>query len=157
MTKIVFDTNVLISSTLWDNSVAQKFLFKCIKANVQIFSSQEIIEEYKEILARDFDYEEQETGEIMERALQFLTLVTPSKKVDIVKEDVDDNKIIECAVESNSEYIISYDKHLLKVKEFQGIQIVRPEERLAVDVIYRVTRASDRRERRVPNAMRNFV
>jgi len=56
ITKIVFDTNVLISSTLWDNSVAQKFLFKCVRENVKIFSSQEIIEEYKEILARDFDY-----------------------------------------------------------------------------------------------------
>ncbi|MBU3913249.1 MAG: putative toxin-antitoxin system toxin component, PIN family [Nanoarchaeota archaeon] len=130
ITKIVFDTNVLISSTLWDNSVAQKFLFKCIKENVQIFSSQEIIEEYKEILARDFDYKEQEIGEIFERVLQFLNLVTPSKKVDVVKEDPDDNTIIECALESKAEYIISYDKHLLKLKEFQGIKIVRPEEAL---------------------------
>ena len=55
ITKVVFDTNVLISATLWDNSVAQKFLFRCIQDNIQIFSSQEILEEYKEILARDFD------------------------------------------------------------------------------------------------------
>lgn len=54
--KVVFDTNVLISATLWDDSVAQKFLFKCIRENIQIFSSQEIIEEYKEILARDFKF-----------------------------------------------------------------------------------------------------
>ncbi len=129
-TKMVFDTNVLISATLWDNSVAQKFLFKCIKENIQIFSSPEIIEEYKEILARDFNYKEQEIGEILERVLQFVTLVTPSKKIDIIKEDIDDNKIIECAVKSKAEHIISYDKHLLKLKEFQGIKIVRPEEAL---------------------------
>ena len=128
ITKIVFDTNVLISATLWDNSVAQKFLFKCIKENVQIFSSQEIIEEYKEILARDFDYKEQEIGEILERVLRFVTLVPPNKKVDVIKEDPDDNMIIECAIESKAEHIISYDKHLLKLKEFQGIKIVRPEE-----------------------------
>jgi putative PIN family toxin of toxin-antitoxin system len=101
-----------------------------LKENIPIFSSQEIIEEYKEILARDFDYKEQEIGEILEKILQFLTLVTPSKKIDIVKEDVDDNKIIECALESRAEYIISYDKHLLKLKEFQGIKIVQPEEAL---------------------------
>jgi len=94
-TKIVFDTNVLISATLWDNSVAQKFLFKCIKENIQMFSSQEIIKEYKEILARDFDYKEQEIEEILEKILQFLTLVNPSIKIDAVKEDSDDNKIIE--------------------------------------------------------------
>ena len=125
--RIVFDTNVLISATLWDNSVAQKFLFKCIKENIQIFSSQEIIEEYTKILARDFDYKGQEIEEILERILQFLTLVTPTKRVIVVKDDPDDNKIIECAIESNAEYIISYDKHLLKLKEFQGIKIVRPE------------------------------
>jgi len=130
ITKIVFDTNVLISATLWGNSVAQKFLFKCIRENVQIFSSQEIIEEYKEILARDFDYKEQEIGEILEKVLQFVILVIPSKKIDIIKEDADDNKIIECAVESDAEYIISYDKHLLKLKEYLGIKIVRPEEAL---------------------------
>ena len=130
ITKVVFDTNVLISATLWDNSVAQKFLFKCIRENVQIFSSQEILEEYKEILARDFDYEEQEIGEILERVIQFVTLITPREKVEIIKEDPDDNKIVECAIESNAEYIISYDKHLLKLKEYKGIKIVRPEEAL---------------------------
>ena len=130
--KIVFDTNVLISSTLWDNSVAQKFLFKCIKENVQIFSSQDIIEEYKEILARDFDYEEQKIGEILQRVLRFLTLVTPSQKIDAVKEDPDDNKIIECSLESKSDYIISYDQHLLKLKEYQGIKVTRPEEALGL-------------------------
>ncbi len=50
ITRIVFDTNVLISATLWENSAAQRFLFKCIKENIQIFSSQEIIEEYTKIL-----------------------------------------------------------------------------------------------------------
>jgi len=59
-----------------------------------------------------------------------LTLTTPNRKVDVVKEDADDNKIIECALESKSEYIISYDKHLLKLKEFQGIKIIQPEEAL---------------------------
>ncbi|OGJ16820.1 putative toxin-antitoxin system toxin component, PIN family [Candidatus Pacearchaeota archaeon RBG_13_36_9] len=126
--KIVLDTNVLISSTLWDNSVAQKFLFKCIKENVQIFSSQDIIEEYKEILVRDFNYGEQKIGEILQRVLRFLALVTPSQKIDAVKEDADDNKIIECAVECKANFILSYDNHLLKLKEYQGIKIAKPEE-----------------------------
>ena len=43
-----------------------------------------------------------------------------------VTTDFDDNCIIECAIEAGSDYIISSDKHLLKVREFQGIVIVRP-------------------------------
>ncbi|MDK2907942.1 MAG: uncharacterized protein PWQ87_400 [Candidatus Woesearchaeota archaeon] len=128
ISKVVFDTNVLISATLWDNSVAQKFLFRCIMENIQIFSSKKIIEEYEKVLARDFDYKEEEIGEIIGRILQVVKIVTPKIKVDAVKEDPDDNKIIECALESNAEYIISYDKHLLKLKEYKRIKIVRPEE-----------------------------
>ncbi|MEK6848877.1 MAG: putative toxin-antitoxin system toxin component, PIN family [Nanoarchaeota archaeon] len=130
ITRVVFDTNVLLSATLWEGSVAQKFLFKCINENIQIFSSKEIIEEYTEILKRDFDYNEQEIGKIFERVLQFITLVVPSVKIDIVKDDTDDNKIIECAVEASADYIISYDKHLLNIGEYQGIKIVKPEEAL---------------------------
>ncbi len=126
--KFVFDTNVLISATLWDSSVAQKLLFKLIEANIQIFSSREIIEEYQEILKRDFDYNDKEIEDITEKVLQFVTLVIPGKKIEIVKEDSDDNKIIECAIESKADYILSYDKHLLKLKEYQGVRVIKPEE-----------------------------
>lgn len=129
---VVFDTNVLISATLWDDSVAQKLLFKCMNNHIKIFSSQEIIEEYKRILIRDFDYNEQEVGELLEKILEFLNLVTPSKKVEIIKEDSTDNKIIECALESEAEYIISYNKHLLKLKEYENIKIITPEEALSL-------------------------
>lgn len=52
--KVVFDTNILISSTLWDGSVSQKLLFKLIEQDAVIFSSTGILEEYQRILKRDF-------------------------------------------------------------------------------------------------------
>ena len=126
--KFVFDTNILISSTLWDGSVAQKLLYKLIEQDSVIFSSTEILEEYQKILKRDFDYSNEEVTNIMKKVLQFITIVNPCIKVDAVKDDADDNKIIECALEGEAEYIISYDKHLLNLKEFRGIKIVKPEE-----------------------------
>ena len=126
--KIAVDTNFLISATQWDYSVSNKLLQKLIRNNAEIFTTKEILEEFAEVLKRDFLYTKKETQNLLEKVLQFLTLVNPSKKIDVVKEDADDNKIIECAVESKSEYILSYDQHLLKIKEFQGIKIVKPEE-----------------------------
>jgi len=41
-------------------------------------------------------------------------------------------KFLEAGVEANADYIVSQDNHLLKLKEFQGIRIVKPEEFLAV-------------------------
>ena len=128
--KIAVDTNFLISATQWDYSVSYKLLLKLIRNNDTIFSTKEILDEFAEVLERDFLYSKEDIKSIVEKVLQFLTLVTPSNKIDIVKEDVDDNKIIECAVESKAEYIFSYDKHLLKLKEFQGIKIVWSEEAL---------------------------
>ena len=131
--KFTVDTNFLVSATQWDYSIAHKLLERLLRENHEIFATNEILEEFIEVLKRDFKYSEIESKDITEKVLQFITLVNPSKKIDVVKEDADDNKIIGCAVESGAEYILSYDKHLLNLKEFQGISIVRPEE--ALDLI----------------------
>jgi len=47
---VTFDTNVLLSATLWDGSVAQKLLFDLIRRGIKIYSTTEIISEYQEIL-----------------------------------------------------------------------------------------------------------
>ena len=128
MIKVVLDTNILLSSTLWNNSEAQKLLFKLIRKNVQIYSSVEILSEYQEVLKKDFDYSDKEISYIVEKIFTFTTLIKPKKRVDVVKDDPDDNKIIECAIESSSKNIITYDKHLLNIGEYEGIKIIKPKE-----------------------------
>ena len=125
--RIVLDTNVLISATLWNESVAQKLLFKLLKTDAKIFSSVEILSEYKNVLKRDFGYADDKITLILEKVLSFITLVKPTENVLVVKEDPDDNKIIECALASSSHYIITYDKHLLNIKKFKKIKILKPE------------------------------
>ncbi len=129
---VTFDTNVLLSATLWDGSVAQKLLFDLIRQEIKIYSTAEILSEYQKVLRRDFDFSEEEISEILEKVFAFVTLVKPTIRIKIVKEDTDDNVIVECALESNSKYIITYDKHLLNLKEHQGIRIIRPEEARAI-------------------------
>jgi putative PIN family toxin of toxin-antitoxin system len=126
--KVVLDTNILVSATQWDYSVSHKLLEKLIRNNVEIFSTAEILDEFAGILRRDFLNSEQEANSMVEKVIQFLTLVTPNKKVEAIKEDSEDNKILECALESQAVYIISYDNHLLKLKEYQGIKIIKPED-----------------------------
>lgn len=129
---VTFDTNVLLSATLWDGSIAQKLLFDLIRQNVKIHSSTKILSEYQEVLKRDFDFSDENIAEIMEKVLTFITLVNPTMKVEVVKEDPDDNLIIECALESISKYIITYDKHLLDIEEYQGIRVITPIEARAI-------------------------
>ena len=56
------------------------------------------------------------------------TIVTPHTKQDVIKDDPDDNVILECALEGQVQHIITQDKHLLKLKDFQGVKIVTPSE-----------------------------
>ena len=55
------------------------------------------------------------------------TLVIPHQTLSVVKKDEDDNRILECGVEGKAQYIISGDKrHLLSLKQYQGIKILSP-------------------------------
>ena len=129
---VVLDTNVLISSTLWNDSVSQKLLFKLIHQDILICSSVEILKEYQNVLNRDFGYSNEEIMNIINRMILFIRIVTPKERIQLVKDDAEDNKIIECAIESSSSYIITYDKHLLNIKEYEGIKIIRPEEAMSI-------------------------
>ncbi len=115
---------MLLSSTLWDGSVAQKLLFKLIKNDVKIFTSEDILSEYKKILKRDFEYSDEEVIVILGKLVLFLNIVISVERVSVIGQDPDDNKIIDCALASSSDYILTYDN----LKSFRNIEIVRPEE-----------------------------
>ena len=126
--KVTVNPNFLISATQWDYSVAHKLLKKLILSDAEIFTTQDILDETAEVLERDFKYSKDEAKNIIEKILLFAKLIKPKQKVDVIKDDPDDNKVIECAIESSSDYIITYDGHLLKLKEYKGIMIMKPEE-----------------------------
>ena len=130
--KVTVDTNFLISATQWDYSVAHKLSKKLILSDAEIFTTQDILDETAEVLERDFEYSKDEVENIIGKILLFAKLIKPKQKIDIIKDDPDDNKVIECAIESSSEYIITYDQHLLKLKEYNGIKIKKPEEILKI-------------------------
>ncbi|MBN2422959.1 PIN domain-containing protein [Candidatus Woesearchaeota archaeon] len=52
---ITFDNNVLLSAILWDGSVSQKLMYDLIRrGDVKLFVSEDIINEFKRVLKRDF-------------------------------------------------------------------------------------------------------
>ena len=132
--KITLDTNFLISATQWDNSVAFKLLKRLLEANIKIFTTKDILDEFSEVLQRDFKYNKEETTNILEEILVFVNIIEAQEKIKIVKDDPDDDKIIECAIASNSNYLVTYDRHLLKIKKYKSIKIITPEEMLKLKI-----------------------
>jgi len=131
---ITVDTNFLISATQWDNSVAFKLLKRLLEANIKIFTTKDILDEFSEVLQRDFKYNKEETTNILEEILVFVNIIEAQEKIKIVKDDPDDDKIIECAIASNSNYLVTYDRHLLKIKKYKSIKIITPEEMLKLKI-----------------------
>jgi len=60
---------------------------------------------------------------MLERLGKITKRVTPTESVKVV-DDPDDNKIIECAVAARSEFIVTNDKALLRVREYKGVRIL---------------------------------
>ena len=54
--------------------------------------------------------------------------VTGVKKLRIIEDDPDDDKYLECAEKCLAQYIITNDRHLLKLGCFQRTEILRPVE-----------------------------
>lgn len=57
---------------------------------------------------------------------EFAVLVEPKKNLEVIKDDPDDDKFIECAVAGEAIYIISSDAHLLELREYEDIRILSP-------------------------------
>ena len=49
----------------------------------------------------------------------FTKQVEPTQRIDAITEDPSDNRILECAAVVKSEYLITGDNHLLKLKQLQ--------------------------------------
>jgi len=74
-----------------------------------------------------------EIDEFLEHILPAKTVAVPGRRQvhGVVKADPDDDKIVAAALESGADYIISEDRHLLELREYQGIRIMNREEFVA--------------------------
>ena len=63
---------------------------------------------------------------LLDKLVALSYICYPAAKVEAIKEDESDNRLLEAAVESESKYIISGDKHLKKLLKFKNITICSP-------------------------------
>ncbi len=130
--KITVDTNILVSATFWTGA-SDRILEKAEKKEIEIVLSQEIMKEYIKVLNyKEIQDKIKDKNLEMNRTVEKITAISkfvePKEKLQVVKDDPSDDKFIECAKTGNVNYIVSNDKHLLKLKEFEGIKIITPEE-----------------------------
>lgn len=129
--KIVIDTNIYISAIFWGGK-PRVIVDLGRNGEVLIFTSWEIEDEIEEKLKTKFGLSDEESAQIL---LDFSTFTMPvkiSKRITVVDDDPDDDKFIECAVVSRAGFVVSGDKHLLDLEEYEGINIIKAADFLSI-------------------------
>lgn len=121
--KVVVDTNVFISGVFFGGK-PRIVLESIVRGDITAFASRAIIEEYSETVQVLVGRKQ---GSLSQEAVSSfvasLNIVEPRTKV-VASRDPDDDKFIECALDSGALYIISGDKDLLILEKYRGVTMI---------------------------------
>jgi len=124
--RVVLDTNVFVSGIFFTGPPHQ-ILEAWRDGKVQLLVSPPILEEYHRIgveLASHF--QNIDLKPFLDLLSIHAEIVLAPTLPPIIHDDLSDDKFLEAAVAGKASYIISGDKHLVKLSEYQGIQILKP-------------------------------
>ena len=140
--RYVFDTNILVSALLFENS-KPGLAFRKALTRADVLMSQPVLEELNEVLSRP-KCEQYVTAEEREGFLDTLMartrLVVPGERIQICRDPKDD-KFLELAASGRASCIITGDQDLLALNPFRGIKI-----RTANDFLEDIERADQDRD-----------
>ncbi|MDQ7787789.1 MAG: putative toxin-antitoxin system toxin component, PIN family [Thermodesulfovibrionales bacterium] len=124
MLRLVFDTNGYISAFTSPHSKEETALLLAVRGKVELFTSVSMLTELARKLRDKFLWEEKNIVELLKYISRVATVMKPDIRITLLK-DMPDNRILECARVCNSDLIVTGDKHLLSLKDFEGIGVAR--------------------------------
>jgi uncharacterized protein len=129
MLKVIFDTNVIVSAALFEKSLPALLLSLGLEEKVRVFVSPALLNEYETVLKRPrFKLGHQETADLIEKIKEKAVMVTPTRELEILKEDETDNRILECAAKAKVDFVITGNRRHFPFEDFRGSKIVTPRE-----------------------------
>ncbi len=132
--KIVLDTNILISALGWKGNPHEIFK-RVLDEEFELLLSEQQLEELKEVMNYPrLKFTEEQKSKFLTVLLSVAKIVKTSETLHHIKEDPDDDLILECATENKADYLISGDEHLLTLKTYLGIKIVTATEFLEENI-----------------------
>jgi len=133
MIRVVLDTNIVISATLAKGLPSAILTILLRLPQFQICVSEPLLEEYRQVFMRKKFEEIRQEGlrtvaKIEEQALK----VIPEVKVERIRTDRPDNRVLECALAAEAHYLITGNRRHFRFGHFFSTQIVNPYEFLDI-------------------------
>ena len=122
--KVVFDTNIYISAFVIPGGNAEKAYLKAIDNNFDLYTSIAILTELANKLDKKFGWEKHKIEQLV-KSIGKLAIVYKSKPWLHVVSDEPDNRVLECALQATAEFIVTGDKHLLKLNKYENTEIIK--------------------------------
>ncbi len=123
MMRVVADTNVFISALMFGGLPGQ-FLDLALRRRFTLVTSKVLLDELDEKLRGKFAVSERDAQAIRAKLEGNASIVAPDFELNAVPDDLDDNRVLECALAGKADFIVSGDRHLLRIGGYEGIAIV---------------------------------
>jgi putative PIN family toxin of toxin-antitoxin system len=124
MVGVTADTNIYVSAFQFAGSPRQ-LIEAAEDGRIRLSISEAIRQELSRVLQVKFAWSTHEVDEALLQLADCTELVRPTETLDVVPEDPDDNRVIECAVAAGASFIVSGDRHLLGLGRFRNVQILK--------------------------------
>lgn len=123
--RAVFDANVLISGLIF-RGMPGRCLDAVTSKQVECFTCPAILSEVADKLAGKFHLRDTLLADDLAWCIASMQIVEPSGAIHSICRDPDDDVIIECAILSHADFIVTGDADLLDLTTYQSIRIVTP-------------------------------
>lgn len=121
--RVVFDTNIFISAFITPGGRAEIAWLQAVHGEVQLFTSVPILTETARKLREKFRWDDAHITSAMRHAAGVGTVVKPELRLAVLADEPD-NRILECALEAKAGVIVTGDRHLLDLGEYEGVAII---------------------------------
>jgi putative PIN family toxin of toxin-antitoxin system len=121
--KAVFDTNIYISAFIVPGRKAEEAYLHALKGDFVLCTSLAILTEMAQKLRDKFGWHEDKIVLALKSIAQIATVIRPRSRIHVLADEPD-NRILECAITAESDFIVTGDKHLLSLKTFRNIVIL---------------------------------
>lgn len=122
--KVVFDTNIYISAFVIPGGNAEKAYIHAIDGDFELCTSIAILTELARKLEEKFGWEKQKIVQLITSISNLATVFKTTAYLHVLSDDPD-NRILECALKAAADFIVTGDKHLLKLRSYKHFEIIK--------------------------------
>lgn len=124
--RVVFDTNVLVATYNWPDGMADRAYWLVRRGAVELHTNGFILDEVERILREKFGWEDDRVARAVAQIRRISAVVhEPEERLDVIEDDPTDNRILECALVAEAEFLVTGDKkHLLPLGSYRSISII---------------------------------